>query len=810
MNEKTTITASVCPQKVAVVVPADISEADFREVLQFMGWLWGGNYSCVIPFDLADEENELAFFWIEQYSPDLVLCANQEIREILNDRIQERTNPPFQLAVLREPFIDNFHYNLRGILSWEPAYFRYIKEINSMPGVTTRYRFVSTEEGITNRIFYDLSYGIHPQEKCEGLAKDLKAKHIHITDGSIPAFIKSHDDGEHSFTYLDLVGIELNTINSFGGPPTIFVLSREVLDYAWFWNCRFDFSKGGNDCIPVPLDMIDDDETIQSLASWVTGYHSGRATYCEIKSISASKASLNKMAARLRPRVRKYGVQHVDVRLYDTPWIPFVNVYHKSHDVTAVWSDQSSFEFHPPKPAFIDDLGSEGHGQWVIAVDGGSKLKGHTPPKVAFKTNTRVLSAPSQAYPYWVMSGCSRRYSAGNIMIPCTEKRDSVALTLPTADELFQPFFKELGIGAKTDEKRTCYEATFDLFGGLRDFAECCRNLRYEILACLWSDREVPCEKEGLSYSKGCHVKQADAPTPVSFSKIRSNKKVAKDWKKPLSDRKLPISDPLMSEVYESRCSREGGLYYCNNPGAYLTWLVESNIVRKVFRYPKCLNCLSKANWGTKVDLEKKLYCSRCGSYIPSHESQFDMEYQLNPLVCRAFDEGVRPVALTLDVLRDVSSGFMFLPGFKGKRNGVFFDIDIVAACNGHLVLCECKDMYDASGRSRGWGKIKDQFSDLIELGELCGASAVILASLADTYPLVIQKMVKERSTDKMRIVLLRKEELLRGNVQIKREDGSERRAMFYEAFLHPPKPRKKRKGERKISFGWGSRQLDD
>ncbi|WP_319466213.1 hypothetical protein [uncultured Pseudodesulfovibrio sp.] len=807
MHEKTTITASVRPQKVAVVVPADISEADFRDVIQFVGWLWGGNYSCVIPFDLASGDNELPLSWIEQYSPDLILCINRDIKDKLEGSIEECTNPPFHLAVLHEPLVDNFHYNSNGILPWGPAYLRYVKEINSMPSVTTRYRFVSTDEGVENRIFYDLSYGIHPKEECEALAKHLKAKNVHITDGSIPTFIDSHDDAEYPFSYLDLAGIELNTINSFGGAPTIFVLSRKVLDYAWFWNCRFDFSRGGNNCIPVPVDMIDDEETVQALASWITGYHSGRSTYCEVKSLSAPKAALSRLAARLRPRVRKHGVQHVDVKHCAFPVIPFVNVYHKSHDITAVWMDRNSFELEPPKPAFIDELGSDRSGRWVVGVDGGTNLKGHAPPKSAYKTNTKVLCAPSQASPSWVMSGYSRRYSGGNILIPCSEKRDNISLTLPTAEELFQPFFSGLGVGAKNDEKRTCYEATFDLFGGLRYFAECCRNLRYNILACLWSDKEVPCEKNGLAYSKGCHVKQADAPTPVSFSKIRSNKHVARGWKKPFSDNKIPLSDPLMSSIYESRCSREGGLYYCNYPSTFLTWLVEANIVRKVFCYPRCSNCLSKANWVTKIDLEKKFYCSRCGSYIPSHESQFDMEYQLNPLVCRAFDEGIRPVALTLDVLRDACSGFMFLPGFKGKRNDVYFDIDIVAACNGHLVLCECKDMYGASGRSKGWGKIKEQFSDLIDFGELCGASSVVLASLADTYPGAIHDMVKRRSTDKMRIVLLGKDELLRGNVQIKREDGGERRAMFYEAFLHPPKRRKKRKGERKISFGWGTRQ---
>jgi len=806
MLDKTIITASVRPQKVAVVIPADTNEADFRNVLQFMGWLWGGNYSCVVPFDPDDEDNELALSWLVQYSPDIILCANPDIRKSLDERIQEHTNPPMQTAVMHEPLIDTFRYNINGLMSWNSPYYRFSKEINSLPSATTRYRFVSTEEGLENRIFYDLSYGIHPQDKCEALAKQLKAKHLHIADDSIPTFIESHGNEDYPLSYLDLTGLDVSTINSFGGAPTIFVLSRELLDYSWFWNSRFDFSKGGNNCIPIPADALDDEELIESLTSWIAGYHTGRATYCRVTSISTPKVLLDKLARKLRPRVKKHGVHHVDVKFVDVPTVPFANIYHKMQDVTATWVAPESLEFNPPQPDFFDDLDRDS-GDWIVELEGGYKLKGHVPPKVAFQTNTRVLAAPSPATPSWPIVGFSRRYSAGNISISCTEKDTTIPLTLPTAEELFVPYLSGLGIRAQKDEKRTCYEATFDLFGGLKPFAESCRDMRYEILACLWSDREVPCEKNGSSLSKGCHVKQADAPTPVFFSKIRSSKKVAKDWKKPFSDSSSPLSDPLMSKTYEARRGRKGGFYLSNTPPSYLAWLVEKSIVRKVFSYPRCPKCMSKANWVTKVDLEQKLNCSRCGSNILSHESQFEMGYQLNPLVCRAFDEGVRPVALTVDVLKQASNGFMFLPGFKGKWNGNEFDIDIIAACNGHLVLCECKDMYGASGRSRGWDKIKEQFSDLIDLGELCGASSVILSSLADSYPVKIQKMIKLRSTETMRVVLLGRDELLRGNVKMKREGGSEYAARFYDAFLHPPKKRQKRKGERKISYGWGTSQ---
>jgi len=809
MLEKTTITASIRPQKVAVVIPVDINEDDFRDILQFLGWLWGGKYSCIVPFDLNDEENELAFSWLTQYSPDVVLYANQDILNQVEGRIQELTDPPLQTTILKSPLGENFHINRGGGISWNPSYDRYVKEINSRPDTTTRYHFVSTEPGVANRIFYDLSFGIHTREGCEGLAKQFKAKSSHVEEGGIDEFIRLHDDKENPFSYLDFSGVEIDTINAHGAAPTLFILSRSILDYAWFWNCRFEFSEGGNICIPIPADLIDDDKTVGSIASWIGGYHQGRSTYCELKSISSTKQSLDKLARRLRPRVKKYGVNHVDVHLSPTPRIPFVNIRHKSQELTASWVDQDSFEFTPPKPSFVDEINDKTSARWLVELDTGYKLKGHTAPAVAYKTNSRVLSAPSPASPTWAVSGLNRRYSGGNIFISCSCKSNDIALTLPTAEELLLPYLAEFGIQPKTDEKRTCYDATFDLFGGNRIFAECCKDIRYKVIESLWGDRGVPCEDNGHSFSKGCRFKKADSPVPVPLEKIKQYVRIGKKWTKAFSSSSLTLSDSLMDKTYKARLVREGGFYRSNTPESFLSWLVKTGIVRRVFRYPECPTCMSESNWITEVDLSKPLNCFRCGGTILPNAAKFDMEYQLSSLVCRAFDEGIRPVALTLDVLKQAASGFICLPGFKGERNGKAFDVDVMAVCSGHLVFCECKDMAGVPTSSNDWAKIQKQFSDLIDLGELCGASSVVLASMADEYPSLIQKLVKSRSSDSLRVVLLRNKELLLGGIQEKRENGSEYKAQFYDAFLPKTKRRKKKKkGKRSVSFGWGNIQL--
>ena len=804
MNEKSVVQAVVRPKKVAVLIPFNMPDPDFREIIEFLGWLWGGKYSCIVPFDPADEDNELGMSWLALYSPDVVYCADGSCDKKWQKRIEDEV-APLGVIALRTPLDENLRYNFAHLISWDPVAESYAKQVHWKPGTRSRFLFASTEQGISNRIFYDLSFGVRNQEECKGQAEFMCAGYTHVEKDSVSKYVSLHSDTDSPFSYLDVSAQELSPVNMFGEPPTIFILSRSNPDYAWFWNQRFKFEGGSNSCIALPADILNDAELIPSLVSWLTSFRGWKSNHCKIKTISSERALLDSLARKLRPRLKQHGYEHVDVEMADKRFIPRVYLQHKRHDIDAVWLDENSFEVSALEPDFANSIKNDTDG-WIMDLDGGRYLKNHIPPSLSPSTNIKLLNAPSPTAPLYSMGMYSKRYSYGDVSVACNKKERSKTITLPTADELLLPFFKSKGIREHVDEKRTCYEAAIELFGGLGQFIECCKEKRFDIIDALRTAKELPCEKNNLSLSKGCSIKQSDAPVPVLMSKIKQRAKLGKGMDEPFQDlyRYLFNQDPLIVKTAKARFVNDKGFYRQNNPRAFIAWMIQKEIVRQVLHHPKCSVCGNVADWSAQVDLAHSINCSRCGSRLPVQEGSFDIGYQLNPLVNKALKEGVLPVVLTLGLLkRATDGGFMYLPGFKGTHNGQGFDIDIVAVCDGDLVFCECKDMSGVPARSKAWGEIKEQFEALIEKGGLCGASAVVLASMADEYPKNIQKLARDKSTSRMRVVLLEKDQLLQGYVESKRKDMEDRPAGLYEAFLpQRPSRKSKRKGERKMVFG--------
>lgn len=806
-KEQFTLSAIIRPQRVAVVIPTDMPEEDFREVIKFLGLLWGGSYSCIVPADISTDNHQLALSWLKQYSPDHILYESKEIMKDLEEIFYNSIEQPFESSILEKPFENNIHY--KSLMPWWTLIKTYIQEINSTPGTKTRFNFISTSEEASDRIFYDISLGVQSKKECEWLSKNLLAPCKHIEEGGISELLKLKSDKDNPFSYLDISNHKINRLNAFGNAPTVNVLSRAITDYAWFWNNRINHSPGGNNSVAIPIESIDEESTICAIATWLSGYHDGKSNYCNIKSISAPIDKLQRLARRLRPRVNKFGYKHVDVSLITNPTVPSATFFHSQQDIPGIQINHQSLQFSPPLPTFRNQIQDRNFDKWVVEIKGGNKLDGHIPPNVSQKTNTRVLSAPSPTNSSFQIFGYSRRYFKQNIALLCSTKTTQCAITLPTANELLKPFFSSIGIKEKIDEKRLCYDSVFNLFGGRDHFATCCKDARYKIISSLWSKKNLPCETNEISLSKGCRAKQADAPTPVKINKIKQQTKIGKDWNKPFTESLYSglIKDPLVLGIAEARQTQAKDFFRQDTPKSYLSWLVDKTIVRRVFNLPRCPSCDSNSGWTSKMDLEVPLSCSRCGGHIPFPEAHTEISYQLNPLVYKAFKEGVRPVALTLSVLEFAVArdGFMFLPGFKGVRNGQDFDIDIIAVCNGELILCECKDMSEVPATNSDWIKVKKQFESLIELGELLKAKSVILSSLANKYPKMIRQLAKKKTTEEMRIVLLRRDDLLRGHAEIKNNEGEKRPATLNEFFLPNTKNiRKKLKGKRTTLLSWG------
>ena len=254
--EKSVIKGLIRPKKIAFLLPYSISDDDFRELLSFIGTLWGGKYCCIIPFDSDGRNNDLGLSWLYQYQPDVILWLEGSCNDKWIEEIKDLTSP-LNIRTIQLPLEENYRVNYTKIFHYWSVLEHYSTKIRSLPDTTTRFKFISTEKNIKNRIFYDLSFGATEKKNCTYLAELLRADSKHISEADIYDYIELQSNNKKPFTFLDASSIEVDTVNAFSqNTPTIFILSTSIVDYTWFWNQRAKFNVGA--CIAIPLDTLDD------------------------------------------------------------------------------------------------------------------------------------------------------------------------------------------------------------------------------------------------------------------------------------------------------------------------------------------------------------------------------------------------------------------------------------------------------------------------------------------------------------------------------------------------------------------------
>jgi hypothetical protein len=136
-----------------------------------------------------------------------------------------------------------------------------------------------------------------------------------------------------------------------------------------------------------------------------------------------------------------------------------------------------------------------------------------------------------------------------------------------------------------------------------------------------------------------------------------------------------------------------------------------------------------------------------------------------------ALEEGLIPVALTGHFLRNLTCrGFLWLPGLRYTHSGVPGDIDIVASCDGHLVLAECKSRDQSDPSTIEWPKIVDQVRTLAVVGRACRASFVVFSSMIDQHPTSILGEITSIGGSDLPVHVLSKTDLEEGYRWVKED----------------------------------------
>ncbi|MCP5103714.1 MAG: hypothetical protein GY950_10065 [bacterium] len=537
-----------------------------------------------------------------------------------------------------------------------------------------------------------------------------------------------------------------------------------------FINCRICLSQN----LALNKEAIDDDGAIKALVDWICLPRDIKSNYCRILSYSITIDYLYRLAKRLRLRVKSRGINYVDVSNTDQE-IPKVFFHTEEATVEAQMIDKQTFEFKAPS----FKLG--GRGYWVLElsqdISSNRYVLDHIPPSVAAYSNHELLNTPSPYYPV-LHSKTAFRYFRDVICRKVDKRISAVKIVIPTSSELFTTYLSTFGVESLQDEKKLRYEASINMLGGLREAAECFKEISRDVL---W-------------YFK-------DKDEPITFDQIQSS---ARPGNKKKFKKEHPISNLIESTIrkktFERRLnSDKHNIFNSVDLKDFLNWLIHRKILMRRILLPNCSDCLGKNLWTERLDLRYPPVCLNCGVSLMLPD-KVTIGYLINPLVRMAINEGFIPIILTLRFLKNLTwNGFMYLPGFKGVVDQKNFDIDIIASCDGVLIMCECKNLMGKNPSGDNLKQIKDQFENLIEKARRFKVQVVILSSLIKEYPETIKDLARRHSDDSLSVVLLKRDDLERGFRYQKDTDGDSESTSPQSIRHFLPKEKSPRKKKSKV-----------
>jgi hypothetical protein len=265
---------------------------------------------------------------------------------------------------------------------------------------------------------------------------------------------------------------------------------------------------------------------------------------------------------------------------------------------------------------------------------------------------------------------------------------DFIEGTLPTSNDIFESLLRSKEYQVRTTDKCRYAEGLSNLIGGLEELK-------------IWRDQGT----RDLFYK----MQYGAVYTPqemLSFMKLSSK-----------------------SKAYQLAA-------------AMLTDLSVKGILLRGYKI-QCPVC-DLTRWYGVAEITEVMQCAGCLAKIqPSIEAPF--HYKLNELAARGVNQGSIPVILTMLVLHTLArTSFMFVPGLVVQKTREV-DLDIVASCDGHLILAECKDLREGAS-SETIKSVTSQFTDLVDVAIDVGASVVFLSVLADNVPSKLQRHVEALS----------------------------------------------------------------
>jgi hypothetical protein len=739
------------PNKVAILISKTAAYGDLALAVRFLSRIWGGRHCPILPVNPSGDDPR-AIRWLAQVRPDFIYTLGVDDtywRDVGSRVCQQRV-----CESLTQQAVETIHRpEFVGLTTIIPI----LRKRRMQPSLprNRRLRFVYVEEGSVLTPYATVVFGdSDPVWGGDALylpeTDPPKLINLQHSAADIVRIATDYMTASH-LSWLDLGSEGLSTIlQCMHTPPTI-VAVRSAADLALAWNLR---TSGGDHTpvwvIPLPVDSLSEQPVLDALKEWMVAVKKFGQTpnFCEIASLTVPDSELQDFAQGLQECLAAEGIQYVDV-VAPHEEIPKLHFY-DSDETVSVELTGRALTMAALRPSLSDHM--QQTESWVVELvrderTGRALAELCLPPRLCVQELLNIPEPPSLPT---VASVPNFSFADSSISVHCTKRDDIIRLCLPSAEEILEEVLYESGITPIEDEKCAAYTPAFAILGGLTKAAHNFKRRLRQVI------RVLRVHGTATLPTIQAEAKLGNGKLPDELSEPRH----VQDFLRGYAAVVRRVSLKRFKEYWQD--------YYPDD--TKLKSLLE--------------------HW-----LSLGLLVQKAGGYA------------LEPRVDKAVREGLIPVALTGDFLRRLTlEGFLWVPGIKYQRGATLGDIDVIAVCDGALVVGECKEMEGVPKSCEDWeASVWPKFEELIETAKACRADIVLLASLADSYPDGWKDRARAKAGDSMSVLLLTREDLDAGHRRLPKTDVMPERQMFIRDIVRNPRKARVRRdppGARTVSIG--------
>jgi hypothetical protein len=683
-SELRAATLSVRPLRLAFLVDAQAQKEELLKYIVYNSSIWGGsaNYFVSI-YDSTISDN----WWhvLERNDPDKVIfCADfkEQLREEVFNRIQ-----PFFMLRWSDNVAENHKYGFDGLGSVPLHYVLQHIYKRERPIQQSNIRIPECVNDTILCFCAASQFGHLDKDLHDFYTQIFKAELVQFGDGSLEEYLESVAQLESRLVPSAMTTWRLSSHidsmeGSFGASIVILGSSATAEDFCIFWNLRASESlMFSKKSLLLPGSVFDSGDDLRVLGKWCVNHIKGTNSLSLI-SASLGAQELVEIRDRFKPFVS-------DRFLIDLWYANFAFSRLRRYDLESkeeIRVTDRTFNLRPPKPSWSDQ--AQSGMEWVVDLDLRSRLiasNGYIPPKYP-KLNHLLAREPEPEY-VRLGRGYKIRSTHERLSLRLGRNDEFVQITLPEDERLFQSLLHSGGFRAEATEKSRYARGIIGLLG------------KYQ---------EVRIFQETGVRDLFDAMKDGSALTPSEMKgHLKPGKKASRQQEVERVIAELAFKG-IFLRGYQLRC-------------------------------PAC----DLQRWYSLEEIAETMQCAGCLTKIqPPVEAPF--HYRLNELFVRGIEQGSMSLLLTILLLSRLGQdSYLFLPGIMVRRDSQAVDIDILAACDGYLVVVESKDLQEGY-TSEIVTETIEQLRSVTKVTQEIGAPILIFSTLLDALPQELRQGIEE------------------------------------------------------------------